>query len=125
MTVTTKGKELAELLAPALPDSINCFDGGYRWICSRICRLATTYGHLQETQCCRELTKAEERREETIMAKITELVRLHLPFVERVSFEGDPRGYTIKLIVPDPRHPGRNLYNTWGGSETGLGVPGS
>jgi len=32
---------------------------------------------------------------------------------------GDPRGYTIKLILPT------RVYNTWGGEESGYGVPGS
>ena len=30
---------------------------------------------------------------------------------------GDPRGYTLKLILPTGR------YNTWGGVEDGWGVP--
>lgn len=125
MTITTKGRELAELLVPALPDDVNMFDGGYRWTCSRICRLATTYGRLQETACCRELTAGEQRREQTIEETIRRLVQTHLPFVEKVAFGGDPRGYTVRLYAPDRRHEGRNIYNTWGGSEHGLGVPGS
>lgn len=32
-------------------------------------------------------------------------------------FGGDPRGYTVKLLLPD------GTYNTWGGFECGLGVP--
>lgn len=32
-------------------------------------------------------------------------------------FSGDPRGYTVKVILPSGR------YNTWGGKECGWGVP--
>jgi len=31
---------------------------------------------------------------------------------------GDPRGYTVKLMTPKTER-----YNTWGGSESGWGVP--
>lgn len=33
------------------------------------------------------------------------------------DFGGDPRGYTVKLLLPD------GSYNTWGGFECGWGVP--
>jgi hypothetical protein len=35
----------------------------------------------------------------------------------RVRFGGDPRGYTVKLTMPDGR------YDTWGGPAEGIGVP--
>lgn len=30
---------------------------------------------------------------------------------------GDPRGFTVKLLFPS------GIYNTWGGKESGYGVP--
>ena len=35
----------------------------------------------------------------------------------RVDLNGDPRGYTVKVILPSGK------YNTWGGKESGWGVP--
>jgi len=35
----------------------------------------------------------------------------------RIECGGDPRGYTVKLFFPDAS------YNTWGGRESGYGVP--
>jgi len=34
-----------------------------------------------------------------------------------IDFGGDPRGYTVKVFLPSKR------YNTWGGEESGWGVP--
>ena len=33
------------------------------------------------------------------------------------NFQGDPRGYTVKVALPN------GAYNTWGGREDGWGVP--
>jgi hypothetical protein len=33
------------------------------------------------------------------------------------DFGGDPRGYTVKVHLPN------HAYNTWGGAESGYGVP--
>lgn len=35
----------------------------------------------------------------------------------RVETDGDPRGYTVKVFLPTGE------YNTWGGAESGWGVP--
>jgi hypothetical protein len=35
----------------------------------------------------------------------------------RVDCGGDPRGYTVRIYFPD------GTYNTWGGKESGYGVP--
>ena len=35
----------------------------------------------------------------------------------RPRFHGDPRGYVLKIMLPSGR------YNTWGGAESGYGVP--
>ena len=55
-----------------------------------------------------------EKREaqlEARMSKLAESIGL------RIAFGGDPRGYTVKLFLPS------GTYNTWGGKESGYGVP--
>lgn len=55
-----------------------------------------------------------EKREAQIERRITEIAaELGLT----VDFGGDPRGYTVKLHLPN------GAYNTWGGKESGYGVP--
>ena len=39
------------------------------------------------------------------------------PFKLRCELGGDPRGYTVKLFFKSA------IYNTWGGCESGYGVP--
>lgn len=34
-----------------------------------------------------------------------------------IHFDGDPRGYTVKVIFPKTKQ-----WNTWGGEETGYGI---
>jgi len=58
------------------------------------------------------LTKREEQLERRITALVAELGEGW-----RVTFGGDPRGYTVKLHVP-----GEPRGNTWGGAEEGWGV---
>lgn len=48
------------------------------------------------------------------------LNRIALMLGVRVTIDGDPRGYTVKLLTPVT-----GKYNTWGGKEVGFGVPGS
>jgi hypothetical protein len=113
--VTKKGRELAEKLGPSIGIS-----GEIVQTCSLICRHATTHNRLQVIHCNRGLSKAEERKEEQIEARIKALVE-ELPHVDGKpivpKFGGDPRGFTVKLVMPDGR------YDTWGGAEDGFGVP--
>lgn len=55
-----------------------------------------------------------ERRQERCEKRITEICAgFNLP----VTLGGDPRGYTVKVKLPS------GAYNTWGGSESGYGIP--
>ena len=55
-----------------------------------------------------------EKREGQIERRIKEVCdAIGLP----VEFGGDPRGYTVKVFFPSGK------YNTWGGAESGYGVP--
>lgn len=87
-------------------------------------RLARRHGKLAERECNGHQTwdgnwdeaaaKRDELAGERLEARITKLC-------ERmgcgVKFGGDPRGYTVLLILPSGRG------NTWGGDEHGWGVP--
>lgn len=107
MTITKRGRELADHLAPFIGGSDAIID-----ICSRIGRLAQTHRRLQECDCNGELTDGGRKSEARIEARIRELVAM-LPDAGRgritVKFSGDPRWYTVKLVVPGDRG-----GNTWG-----------
>lgn len=108
MTVTKKGLVLADKLgryvgwAPGISET-----------CSLICRHATTYDRIQVMWCNDEMSDARTARVEKREAQIEERIR-HLvamlpetddgPF--RVQFDGDPRGYTTRLLTPDGREIG-------------------
>lgn len=61
-----------------------------------------------------EAAKRDEKREEGIQARVTKALA---PYGITPNFSGDPRGYTLKLILPSGK------WNTWGGEEEGYGVP--
>jgi len=81
-------------------------------VCSLLARHAVTHHRLQEIQCNREATAAELLQEKHIERRIVELVS-ELPEAPTgkatVKFSGDPRGYTVKIVIPGM--PG----NTFGG----------
>lgn len=83
-------------------------------LADELMRLSRAHGRIQVNRCNRELTDREEKRDDRIEAKITELLT---PYGIKPDFGGDPRGYTVKLHLPTKR------YNTWGGAESGWGVP--
>lgn len=84
---------------------------------SLIARHARTHHRLQEISCSVEMTERQQlrhdRRDAQIEARIATLVaRLPASTAGKVTvrFEGDPRGYTVKLVVPEQPYEG----NTWG-----------
>jgi len=84
-----------------------------REVCSLVARHATTHARLAETAVNRDLTPREERQDRAVEARIRELVA-SLPKPRGraaigVEFSGDPRGFTVKLVVP-----GDKGGNTWG-----------
>ncbi|HEX6052745.1 MAG TPA: hypothetical protein VFZ21_25945 [Gemmatimonadaceae bacterium] len=113
--ITRRGHELNDLIAKFVGKTQRTLE-----ICSLVARHATTHHRLQEIQCNREATAAELLQERNIEARIRKLVA-DLPQRSRgnsiaVKFQGDPRGYTVKLVVP-----GDNGGNTWGlGGEYGV-----
>lgn len=83
-------------------------------------RHGATYGRLAEIECSVELTQRQqtqlEKRQEQLERRIRQIVAT-LGEGFDVNFSGDPRGYTVKITLPTKR------YNTWGGEESGWGVP--
>ena len=84
----------------------------------QIIRLGRTSARFAEHACNRGLTPAEERRDERNDERIKALCESLHPRIKPI-IGGDPRGYTVKLLLPTEE------YNTWGGKESGWGVPGS
>lgn len=117
--VTKRGRELWEGLGKPCGDSIVTLAhiGEQRCLenCSLIARHAVTLHHYAEAACNRELSKAEERKVELLEARVRVLVA-QLGEGFRVRFNGDPRGFAVKIQNPAGR------YNTWGGAEDGWGV---
>ena len=106
--ITKRGRELAKLVEP--------FVGGskrVREICSLIARQAATHARLSADDCNVGMTPRQRRQEGHVEARIRKLVAT-LPRPRGraaigVEFSGDPRGFTVKLVVP-----GDKGGNTWG-----------
>lgn len=107
---TNRGRELARKLGPAI---------GTTWqineTCSLIARHARTHHRLMEIQCNdADLYEWAEKREEQIERRISELVA-DLPHTDegpiRVKFSGDPRGATVKLVMPGTLV---RMHDDWG-----------
>ncbi len=86
-------------------------------------RHAKALHHIAERQCSEEMSDEEvtkvNKREANIEKQILEIVSIRNQRQgDRVAvgFDGDPRGYVVKLHLPDGR------YNTWGGKEVGWGI---
>lgn len=81
---------------------------------AELIRLAATHQRLRVESCNRELTEREEKRLENTRKKITDI---SAACNCEARCGGDPRGYTVKLVMP------HGAYNTWGGEEEGYGIP--
>ena len=68
-----------------------------------------------ENECNREVSAHEQRRAQAHQEAVSALLAEHFEGV-RATFEGDPRGYVVKL------HCRGGEYNTWGGVESGWGI---
>ena len=103
-------------------------------VCSQICRAARTYALVQERECNGHQTwdhkwdevaaKADERKGARLEERMTSLIKQIDPRAKPV-FNGDPRGFTVNILVPKRRRSTQRYYNTMGGPERGIGVPGS
>jgi hypothetical protein len=108
---TVEGRALAWELSQDIPEG--CPRPLFAEACSRLQRLAKRHHRLQEHECNRGLSAKEQKKEARIEAQARVLVEA-LGWKLRVG--GDPRGYTLKVLLPSGR------YNTWGGAEEGWGI---
>lgn len=77
-------------------------------------RYAKSLHRIALHDCNGTKTKRMESIEASTEKKITAIAA---KFGLTVHFDGDPRGYVVKLHAPKG-----DVYNTWGGKETGYGV---
>lgn len=93
---------------------------------STLLRCARTLQRHALRRCNDPLTDAEEKRLDRLDHQAeTEVQHIMALYGARASFDGDPRGYVVKLhFPPKPGMPydGRVPANTWGGDECGYGI---
>lgn len=77
-------------------------------------RLGSTHSCLCVQWCNGPWDKSDEVKLDRVRERIVKLVE---PYGIKANCHGDPRGFTVKLLLPSGR------YNTWGGKEDGWGVP--
>lgn len=112
--VKSKVAELTSALYKTNAVSVNLFD--HQPNLCRLVKLAREHNALQVHNCNGTMTPRMESRERNIERDIQAIASQVLGL--RVTFSGDPRGYTVKLHA-DPEC---NFYNTWGGLEEGYGI---
>lgn len=80
----------------------------------RLIRLATRLQRYATHACNYPLTPRQAATYERTRACLQEIATL---LQTRIDTSGDPRGYVVKVHLPD------GAYNTWGGVDVGYGVP--
>lgn len=119
---TKLARELRKSLMPSFDGTASA--AGLLITCKRLVVLATRHHKLAENACNRELTKREEHEDAAIEKEIRELCECLPPVPDKATgepkkvrpkFQGDPRGATVKLVMPDGR------YDDWG--QEGICVP--
>lgn len=113
--------ELESALNPSMGSTVEI-----RAACREVVSLARRYAEIQETWCCVDVDRCTRDRLEQEEAELERCISYaveSLPHVEgrecRARFQGDPRGYTVSIVLGDGRH------DTIGGPEAGIRVPGS
>jgi hypothetical protein len=117
--ITVRGRKLARKLNPAIGTTYAIEE-----TCSLIARHAVTHHHLQEALCNgfrdyrgnwdEKASARAEKQDAQLEARITRLVE-NLPHTDEgaitVKFGGDPRGCTVKLVMPGEL---AKLHDDWG-----------
>jgi hypothetical protein len=69
----------------------------------RLLRFGATHGRLAETECNRQLTDAEIRKQENIQMENIQMdiIAICAELEIEAKFSGDPRGNTVKIAVAD------------------------
>lgn len=116
-------EEFVAILCEAVPDGTPYAEyAGIIPQARELMRLAKRHGRIQERLCNEpdddhKILRADERCQDRIIRLIfADDSPLHAA-IDKVMFSGDPRGYTVKVLLRNGRH------NTWGGAEDGWGVP--
>lgn len=100
---------------------INHTNGNVLWaapLARKMVRLAKKHQHYQGLLCNRELTPGEVKADLKVEEQLRVIVKEEIGKGCTVRFMGDPRGYTVRLLGFDD-----DAFNTWGGKESGYGVP--
>ena len=88
-------------------------------IATRLVADARVLHRLAERECNDDRTPdvqaADEKKDEKYSRRVRETLK---PFGVSVRFNGDPRGYPVKLFFTYHER----IYNTWGGAEEGYGI---
>jgi hypothetical protein len=84
-------------------------------IVAKLLRLANRHEVLAEIACGVDVGDKFEQEDKELDAAILKLAPC--PGIKSIRLDGDPRGYTVKLMLTSGAH------NTWGGKECGWGVP--
>lgn len=84
-------------------------------VCRMVLRMAATCQRLAVKDCNEGLSGAEITKVARIRESLSTLLAEYS--IKIGSVGGDPRGYVVKLHLPN------GAYNTWGGKESGYGVP--
>jgi hypothetical protein len=130
MATTKEREKFVSALAQALPDK------PYHVVAHSarlLMRHAHTHQRLSEESCnghpaqgsptmdARVIGKLQEKWDARIERQETQIERRITEICAELGikpdFQGDPRGYTVKVHLPT------GVYNTWGGQESGFGVP--
>jgi hypothetical protein len=106
--------ELRTALYKAGHETPNLYERDFAEMLDSMISLARAHHKLAEAACNGDLTPHQVKREQTIEKTIAAIAQV---FNLTVHFDGDPRGFTVKLHAPNG-----TMYNTWGGAETGYGI---
>ena len=108
--VTRRGRDLAHAIVEDYPDNQRA---DILRACSLIARHARTHKHLAEAQCNgfqdwrgnwdQAQADAAEKRSDAIEARILTLVQTWIDPYASAIFGGDPRGATVKIVLPSGR----------------------
>ena len=75
--------------------------------------IADRLNHYNETECNYGLTECQQK----LVERLEERARvLTAALGVGIKFNGDPRGFAVKLMLPS------GDFNTWGGKEEGWGI---
>lgn len=83
-------------------------------IASRLVTLANVHNRIQVKYCNESLNETDEKLLERVTGEIKTAAKI---LGIKAHFDGDPRGFTVKLHALTG-----DVYNTWGGAEVGYGI---